>query len=278
MEKFQLSEDVYVKTVAILVKDVEEMVNFYKNVLGFILKLEENNLSIFGSQKKDSRLLILEEVESEQEQLDFSSSVVCFSLLIPTEEEFGSLLRRITAHNYPIKASIRKGQRQSILLEDPEGNELEVSYQGESTRCKDVSEILDIEPLIEQSNVLYSSLSADVRFDRIKLRVVDKATHAFFYNHILGMSSEEQVKDKLSMNEGKFEIHLDDSKNAQKHSVAVEKSLGVDFFVLTVNHEEEIKRLKQHLEKQKQDFFVDKKLTILTIYDPSQIEWWFVRN
>lgn len=91
MEKFQLSEDVYVKTVAILVKDVEEMVNFYKNVLGFILKLEENNLSIFGSQKKDSRLLILEEVESEQEQLDFSSSVVCFSLLIPTEEEFGSL-------------------------------------------------------------------------------------------------------------------------------------------------------------------------------------------
>lgn len=52
MEKFQLSEDVYVKTVAILVKDVEEMVNFYKNVLGFILKLEENNLSIFGSQKR----------------------------------------------------------------------------------------------------------------------------------------------------------------------------------------------------------------------------------
>ncbi|WP_336577194.1 CppA C-terminal domain-containing protein [Candidatus Enterococcus mansonii] len=39
-----------------------------------------------------------------------------------------------------------------------------------------------------------------------------------------------------------------------------------------------MRKLKEHLEAKKQDFFVDKKLTILTIYDPSGIEWWFVRD
>lgn len=78
MEKFNLSKDVYVKTVALRAKDVERMVNFYKNVLGFILKLEENNLSIFGSQEKDSRLLILEETDCEQERLEsFEKKSVC---------------------------------------------------------------------------------------------------------------------------------------------------------------------------------------------------------
>ncbi|MEI5989105.1 VOC family protein [Enterococcus crotali] len=277
MEKFQLSEDVYVKTVALRIKDVEKMVSFYKNVLGFVLKLEENNLSIFGSQEKDSRLLILEEVDSEDDQMNVSDKAVCFSLLIPTEEEFGSLLRRITTHNYPISRAIQTKQRKSVFLEDPEGNELEVSYQSAKVQLKESAEILDIQPLIQKSNVLYSSLSAGVRFDRIKLNVIDKLEHHSFYQNILGMTPENKLSDTLSMNDGNFWIHLDDSVKDSTKNDSVE-SLGLDFFVLTLNHEAEMKKLKRHLEDQQQEFFVDKKLTILTIYDPSEIEWWFVRS
>ncbi|ALS01141.1 hypothetical protein ATZ33_07090 [Enterococcus silesiacus] len=278
MEKFQLSEDVYVKTVALRIKDVEKMVSFYKNVLGFVLKLEENNLSIFGSQEKDSRLLILEEIDSEDEPIEVSDKAVCFSLLIPTEEEFGSLLRRITSHNYPIKKATQKEQRKSVFLEDPEGNELEVSYQGAKDQLEAGTEVLDIQPLIQKSNVLYSSLSAGVRFDRIKLNVKDKMKHHSFYQNILGMTPESKRLDALSMNDGNFWIHLDDAVKINSAKVDSEESLGVDFFVLTLHHEAEMKQLKSHLEEQQQAFFVDKKLTILTIYDPSQIEWWFVRN
>ncbi|EOH92170.1 hypothetical protein UAW_03154 [Enterococcus haemoperoxidus ATCC BAA-382] len=278
MEKFKLSEDVYVKTVALRIKDVERMVSFYKNVLGFVLKLEENNLSIFGSQEKDSRLLILEEIDSEKDHIDVSDKAVCFSLLIPTEEEFGSLLRRITAHNYPISKSVQKKQRKSVFLKDPEGNELEVSYQGAKDSAKEVTEILDIQPLIQKSKVLYSSLSAGVRFDRIKLHVTDKSEHHSFYQDMLGMTSENKLANTLSMNDGNFSIHLDDSEKQNSQKADSKESLGLDFFVLTLNHETEMKKLKKHLEEQQQEFFVDKKLTILTIYDPSEIEWWFVRN
>lgn len=278
MEKFQLSEDVYIKTVALRVKDVEKMVSFYKNVLGFVLKLEENNLSIFGSQEKESRLLILEEIDSEEDRLEVSDKSVCFSLLIPTEEEFGSLLRRITAHNYPIYKSIQKGQRKSVFLEDPEGNELEVSYQGSIEQGEEKVELLDIQPLIQRSKVLYSSLSSGVRFDRIKLRVEDKTEHHCFYQDILGMTSESDGADALSMNNQNFWVHLDDPIKQTEPKKDSKEALGLDFFVLTLTHVDEMKKLKQHLEDQKQEFFVDKKLTILTIYDPSEIEWWFVRN
>ncbi|MFD2388108.1 CppA C-terminal domain-containing protein [Enterococcus rivorum] len=36
--------------------------------------------------------------------------------------------------------------------------------------------------------------------------------------------------------------------------------------------------LKKHLENKKMDFFIDKKMKILTIFDPSGIEWWFIRK
>lgn len=278
MEKFQLSEDVYVRTVALRVKDVEKMVRFYKNVLGFILKLEENNLSIFGSQEKDSRLLILEEADPDEEQVVSLNKAVCLSLRIPTKEEFGSLLRRITAHNYPIDKSVQRGDRKSIFLADPEGNELEISYQHSVDQTVAVAESLDIQSLIQESNVLYSSLSADVGFDRIKLRVENKSEHLTFYQDVLGMFSGAASMDKLSMKNGNFEIYLADSVNQNENKLEREEHLGVDFFVLGLETETEMKSLKQHLEDKQQKFFVDKKLTILTIYDPSDIEWWFVRN
>lgn len=36
------------KIIVICVKKVGEMVDFYKKVMGFVLKLEENNLFIWG--------------------------------------------------------------------------------------------------------------------------------------------------------------------------------------------------------------------------------------
>ena len=49
MTEFQLEKAATLKTIAIRAKKVGEMVDFYKKVMGFVLKSEENNLSIWGS-------------------------------------------------------------------------------------------------------------------------------------------------------------------------------------------------------------------------------------
>ncbi|MFD1899310.1 VOC family protein [Enterococcus termitis] len=277
MEKFKLSKDVYVETVAIRIKEVDEMINFYKNVLGFVLKLEENNLSIFGSLKKDSRLLILEETEVENELMKSNENSICFSLLIPTLEEFSSLLRRITVHNYPIMGAVQLGSRKSIFLSDPEGNRIEVSYEEGIESPVREKEELDIADLIKNSKVLYSSLSSGVRLDRVQLFVNDVAEHFQFYQDMLGMIPQQDRTDKLTLDNHNFSIHLEKSE-IMKPQKSEDEALGIDFFVLNVDHEDEMVRLKNHLEEHEQDFFIDNKKTILTIYDPSNIEWWFVRN
>ncbi|MEI5995232.1 VOC family protein [Candidatus Enterococcus mansonii] len=226
MEEFKLSENVYIKTIAIRVKDVEKMVNFYKNVLGFVLKLEENNLSIFGSQEKNSRLLILEESETNDVQMEAQNQLIRFSLFIPTEEEFSSLLRRITTHHYPISNSEQKGRRRSVFLEDPEGNELEISYQYKG-RCEQHDGSFDIQTLIKQSNVLYSNLSKDVRFDRMLLRVTDKKGHHYFYQKIIGIT--EGTNDELMMNNGLFSVYLEEFPEKSTEQVQKRELQGVDF-------------------------------------------------
>lgn len=275
MEKFILSKDVYVETVAIRIKDVETMVSFYKNVLGFVLKLEENNLSIFGSLKRDSRLLILEETESEQVEVVEKS--VCFSLLIPTLEEFSSLLRRITVHDYPITCAIQQNGRKSVFLSDPEGNDIAITYNDETKQTETSLQELDIQHLIKSSKVLYTNLSPEVRLDRVKLYVDDKSEHYHFYQEVLGMVPKSDSEDTLAINDHNFFIHLEYSKQSNKKATTKD-TLGIDFFVLNVDQEDEMIRLKGHLEEQNQAFFIDNKRTILTIYDPSNIEWWFVRN
>lgn len=278
MKKFKLSKDVYVKTVAIRVNNVEKMANFYKNVLGFVLKLEENNLSIFGSLEKNSRLLILEETRIEEKEVGAFEQSFCFSLLIPTEEEFGSMMRRISAHDYPIKRSVQHGNRRSIFLTDPEGNELEVSVQALTNKWAGEPESFNVQTLVHESNVLYSSLSEKVRFDQIKMPMSNKEEYHYFFEEILGMDTEYDQPDELSLNNGNFLIHLDGSAELADKRIVDEVTLGIDFFVLPLKNEEDMLKLKTHLEENKQEFYVDKKLTILTIYDPGNIEWWFVRN
>lgn len=53
MTEFQLEKTATLKTIAIRAKKVGEMVDFYKKVMGFVLKSEENNLSIWGTREAE---------------------------------------------------------------------------------------------------------------------------------------------------------------------------------------------------------------------------------
>ena len=57
MTEFQLEKAATLKTIAIRAKKVGEMVDFYKKVMGFVLKSEENNLSIWGTREAGTQLL-----------------------------------------------------------------------------------------------------------------------------------------------------------------------------------------------------------------------------
>lgn len=279
MSKFQLAKDVYVETIAIKVNNVEKMIHFYKNILGFVLKVEENNMSIFGSQEIDSRLLILEEIETEEQEVGTFKQIFCFSLLIPTEAEFGALLKKITTSAYPIQQVIQEKNRRSVLLSDPEGNQIELCYYVSTIEPSGGSVgTFDTQELVAKTKESFTSLSSTVRVERLKIPVTNGEPYRFFYKGILGMPLVIEKTEEQSFDNGLFTIELIEAQNAPLSVEENEAALGVEFLIFPLKDKEEMEELKQHLDEEQQSFFVDKKRTILTIYDPGNTEWWFVRN
>ena len=88
MTEFQLEKAATLKTIAIRAKKVGEMVDFYKKVMGFVLKSEENNLSIWGTREAGTQLLILEETRKAEDFHNEEKQMAYFSIKVPTEKEF----------------------------------------------------------------------------------------------------------------------------------------------------------------------------------------------
>ena len=68
------------------------MVDFYKKVMGFVLKSEENNLSIWGTREAGTQLLILEETRKAEDFHNEEKQMAYFSIKVPTEKNFYKLL------------------------------------------------------------------------------------------------------------------------------------------------------------------------------------------
>lgn len=273
MKNFRLPEDTHIQSIALKVEEKEEMIEFYKKQLGFILKREENNLSILGSKKKHSRLIILEQkLEDEKPKKRIP---IRYSLLIPTEEEFLCIAKRIFETEYPINELYRDETCQVICLSDPEENQIDiVCKEIKDETLGNLEEKIELEKLAEKSTADLRQLTAEVVIHQIYLPVLNEALSVAFYEQMLGMSHEDEC---LRLNQGEITFHLNELGN--DFSIAeAEHTVGINFYVLNVNDSKEIKKLEEHLEQNQIEFFADKKKTILSVFDPNGIEWWFVRK
>jgi catechol 2,3-dioxygenase len=107
----------------------------------------------------------------------------------------------------------------------------------------------------------------------VHLNVIDVTEEASFLHEILGFENKEQG---YHLNNQSFHVGLN---KAESEAIAVESHeiLGLEFLKFFIS-EENILDLEKHLSELKKEFFIDKKKSILTIYDAVGIEWWFVRH
>lgn len=265
-----------VRTIALRMKKSESMIKFYKNILGFILKSEENNLSIFGTKEEGSQLLILEDISYKLLEVVEEKKLARFTLLIPTEDEFISVLKRLMLFHYPINKALENKYEQSLLLEDPDGNEVEILHKSSIYLC-DEERAIDKQKLLKESTIAHKTISEKVQFSKLYLNVESPAEILLFYQQILGMSLEGENSNHLLTDNGNFSVFVQASKLNQSIEISEDK-LGVDFFISYLEDKEEMENFRKHLENKQIDFFIDQKMKILTIFDPSGIEWWFIRK
>ncbi|MGX7173027.1 CppA N-terminal domain-containing protein [Enterococcus ratti] len=272
MKDFKLGAAIYLKSIAIRVKDRNKMIDFYKNTIGFDLKREENELAILGTQEQDSEMLLLEESPRANDYFGEIKKLRRLSLVIPSVEEMADILCRIRKTNYPIEGALEDQGRMGIFLKDPEGNELEIYH--EETKEQNQLKVMDQESLLHKSKETYKKLSVDTYFEKIHLHVFDRLKERHFLNDLLGLKIYDEKNDIYVLNEGIFQVGITETKS-KAMALPTHEVLGLDFlkFVIT---QESMERLIQHLKSFKVDFFLDQRHTVLTIYDSIGVEWWFV--
>lgn len=275
MKDFKLGATTYLKSVAIRVKDRDKMIAFYKDTVGFDLKREENELAIFGTQDSGSEMLLLEESPRANNHTGEIKKLCRFSLVIPSVEEMADMLCRIRKTNYPIKDALEDQARMGILLVDPEGNELEIYYE-EKNAEKAEPEVMDQEALLRKSEEKFTKLTSDAYFEKIHLNVSDLAKERQFLSHVLGLKVHNEENGLHVLNEGDFHVGLNQAVDGTI-DLPTDEVLGLDFLKFVVTPEN-METLIEHLQAENLDFFVDKKKSVITVYDAIGIEWWFVSN
>ncbi|WP_270608166.1 VOC family protein [Enterococcus thailandicus] len=275
MKDFKLGATTYLKSVAIRVKDRDKMIAFYKDTVGFDLKREKNELAIFGTQDSDSEMLLLEESPRANNHTGEIKKLSRFSLVIPSVEEMADMLCRIRKTNYPIKDALEDQARMGILLVDPEGNELEIYYE-EKNAEKAEPEVMDQEALLRKSEEKFTKLTSGAYFEKIHLNVSDLAKERQFLSHVLGLKVHNEENGLHVLNEGDFHVGLNQAVGGTI-DLPTDEVLGLDFLKFVVTPEN-METLIEHLQAENLDFFVDKKKSVITVYDAIGIEWWFVSN
>ncbi|KAF1295540.1 glyoxalase [Enterococcus sp. JM4C] len=276
MSDFSLENTTYLKSVAIRIKDRDAMIHFYKTVIGFALKGEENELAIMGTKESGSEVLLLEESPRAAEHTGEIKKLQRLSLIVPSEEEMANVLSRIRKADYPIKGALEDEGRLGILMEDPEGNELGIYYVASSSSENVNPEPMDQEELLKKADDVTAVLAPGARFDRVHLNVSNLEGQREFLDEVLGLDVKNENNGILVLNEGEFHVGLNEATGGTI-DLPTDSVLGLDFLKFRVS-EASMTKLEEHLRALNKDFFIDKKKAILTIYDAAGIEWWFVRK
>lgn len=275
MTTFNLGETTRLNSMAIRVKNRDLMINFYK-MLGFDLKREENELAIFGTSEKSSELLWLEESPRAQAHEGELRKMARFSIIIPTKEEFADVFARVKQAKYTIQDALEDHGRVGFVTIDPEGNEIEIfcsdGKNGQRNQAKD----LDEAAILAMAKNEFPKFSPEVRFDKVHLNVPDLQKQMDFYRDVLGLSSKNEQDGFFDLNKGHFHVGIQEG-SSEVLTLPTDEVHGLDFIKFSVK-EKDFTALADHLAERKQDFFIDCKKKILTIYDALGIEWWFFKE
>lgn len=265
MSSFILGSTALLETLTIRVKNRNNMIQFYQGILGFKLKQEENALAIMGTTDNQDEQIWLEESPRAREHFGETKKLVNYTIEISNVDELASVYQRLLKAEHAVSAVEVTPENITIRLVDPEHNQLILTTkQGEVA-------IGSADDFGKQGQI-ETVLSGDTRVKGLTLNVPSEKAALAFFTNVLGFTpSGLQTTHEKSLAVA-FEESGEENVMTPTHEI-----LGIDFLKFTIS-EDDLLALEAHLVGLKQEFFIDKKKSILTIYDPIGVEWWFTKE
>ncbi|MFB1082735.1 VOC family protein [Jeotgalibacillus sp. JSM ZJ347] len=186
---FHSAPATFVEEVTINVTDLHRALDFYKNVIGFkILIQNERDIQLTADGK--TSLLKLVQPEGAKPKEPRTTGLYHFAILLPTRADLASMIKHLAANNVQVGASDHLVS-EALYLSDPDGNGIEIyrdrtqeEWKWHESEVKMTVDPLDFEEVLDVSHDHFNQLPEETKMGHIHLHVASIPEAEAFYNQL----------------------------------------------------------------------------------------------
>jgi len=268
MENFHQKPSIYVGEVNIKVKNLDNAVTFYQNIMGFQVLEQTEGKAVLTTDGK-TPLLTLEQPADVIPKEGKMSGLYHFAILLPSRADLSVFLRHLLQTGYPLGAADHYVS-EALYLNDPDGNGIEVyrdrpsfEWTWKNNLVEMATEQLDAEGILAESDAEWNGLPSGTVMGHIHLHVGDLQKAEEFYTKGLGFNVVSYYPQAAFLSTGGYHHHIAiNTWQGVGAPTPPKNSVGLNWYTLVFPNETErenvIKQLKQlgAPVKKETDFYV----------------------
>jgi catechol 2,3-dioxygenase len=243
-------------TVTLRVRQLDPVTDFYRDVLGLSVMERTATGALLGVD--GVKLLVLEAHPQAADEARSAAGLYHTAFLMPTRKDLARWLVHVAMHRVPLSGFADHRVSESVYLDDPEGNGIEVyadrdpslwQWSGETvTMATDELNINDLLTLTNPHVSDYAKAPDGLRIGHVHLRVGDLAQAENFYHGTVGLDPTRRRNGASFLSSGHYHHHLGmnvwQSQGAGRRD---ETATGLAWFSLDIEKEDLLAAQEQRL-------------------------------
>ncbi|MEH7352355.1 VOC family protein [Neobacillus drentensis] len=268
MENFHQKPSVYVGEVNIKVKNLDNSVTFYQNIIGFQVLEQTESKAVLTTDGK-TPLLMLEQPADVIPKAGNMSGLYHFAILLPSRADLSVFLRHLLQTGYPLGAADHYVS-EAMYLNDPDGNGIEVyrdrpsaEWTWKNNLVEMATEQLDAEGILAESDAEWNGLHSGTVMGHIHLHVGDLQKAEEFYTKGLGFDVVSYYPQAAFLSTGSYHHHIAiNTWQGVGAPTPPKNSVGLNWYSLVFPNETERENVIKQLQqlgaplKQEADYYV----------------------
>jgi catechol 2,3-dioxygenase len=226
-ESARLPADAHIGKVRLRVGDLQRSLTFYRDVLGFGIAREEGRsitLAIPGpdalASEGERALIVLEERPGigRRPTRPTTTGLYHVALLLPSRAELGRALLGLHAADYPLRGMSDHAVSESLYLDDPDGNGLEIyadrprsSWPVKDGVVQMTVDPMDVEGVLAAAQTVpgpWGGLPGPTVVGHVHFTVADLERAVAFYRDVVGFDVMMRIPTLAAVSAGGYHHHL----------------------------------------------------------------------
>lgn len=254
---------------ALLVKDLDNVTEFYQKKVGLKLLEQTRGKSVLGSG--DTPLLVLGQDEGLSQRERTEAGLFHNAFKVPSRTALASALHRLQESG-ELRGASDHHVSEALYTSDPEGNGIEIYADRPKQEwprtdrgyIKMGTEPLDFESLAAESGKT-DGVPEDTTVGHVHLEVLSVEDSRAFYADELGLQVQASMPQALFFSMGDYHHHI--GANTWNHRTQQAKGRGINWFEILVE-EKALEKIRNNVE----EYIELKDGASLQLTDPNGIE------